>query len=70
MKKKSIILLLLCTCLFRSLAQDIQFAKIFQEAELQTRLMLQEIEKAKQAKPELVSPRSLNQGELKNGRFP
>jgi len=46
-------------------AQDIKLANVFTDAEKQTKLMLQEITKAKSGNPELVSPRTLNKGELK-----
>ncbi|HYE53572.1 MAG TPA: glycoside hydrolase family 88 protein [Chitinophagaceae bacterium] len=39
--------------------------KIFADAEKQTAVMLQEIPKAKAGKPELVSPRTLEKGELR-----
>src|SRR4030095_10321203 len=46
-------------------AQDIKLANVFADAEKQTNVMLQEIVKAKPANSELVSPRTLNKGELK-----
>ncbi len=46
-------------------AQNIQLSKVFADAEKQTQLMLQEIPKAKSANADLVSPRTLNKGELK-----
>lgn len=47
-------------------AQSIDVPKAFAQAAAQTKLMLQEIEKAKDpAKPELVSPRTLDNGNLK-----
>ena len=46
-------------------AQDIKLANVFADVEQQTKLMLQEITKARSANPELVSPRTLNKGELK-----
>ena len=48
-----------------ALAQDIKLPAIFSDAEKQTKLMLQEISKAKSANADLVSPRTLNKGELK-----
>ena len=68
MKKKIIISLLLYSCILNSWAQEIQTGEVFQEAEQQTRLMLQEIEKVNQVKPELVSPRSLDQGQSQRSR--
>ena len=47
-------------------AQKVNIKKAFDHAEKQTELMLQEIQKAKNsAKPELVSPRTLDNGNLK-----
>jgi len=47
-------------------AQDVNVKKAFQQAAAQTTLMLQEIKKsANPAKPELVSPRTLDHGVLK-----
>lgn len=45
--------------------QNIQLPKVFSDAERQTKLLLQEIIKAKSANAELVSPRTLDKGELK-----
>ena len=46
-------------------AQDIQLPKVFADAEKQTKVMLLEIPAAKAANADLVSPRTLNKGELK-----
>jgi len=47
-------------------AQKINVKKAFQQAAAQTKLMLQEVEKAASAaKPELISPRTLDNGKLK-----
>jgi unsaturated chondroitin disaccharide hydrolase len=46
-------------------AQDIKLANVFADAEKQTNVMLQEIPKIKSANADLVSPRTLNKGELK-----
>ena len=46
-------------------AQNIQLTKVFADAEKQTKIMLDEIPKARSANPDLVSPRTLNKGELK-----
>src|SRR4029450_11266909 len=45
--------------------QNVQLPKVFSDAERQTHLMLQEIAKAKSTNAELVSPRTLDKGELK-----
>jgi len=45
--------------------QNIQLSKVFSDAERQTHLMLQEIAKTKAGNAELVSPRTLDKGELK-----
>ena len=50
--------------------QNIQLPKVFSDAERQTHLMLQEIAKAKSTNAELVSPRTLDKGELKLVCFP
>src|SRR5258705_13333550 len=47
------------------LAQNGKLAGTFADAGKQTALMLQEITKAKMANPDLVSPRTLDKGELK-----
>ena len=58
-----LILLGLQTAVF---GQEINVKSAFQQAEAQTRLMLQEVAKsADPAKPELVSPRTLDHGNLK-----
>lgn len=46
-------------------AQKINVPKVFSEAEQQTQLMLQNIPAAKKGNPELVSPRTIEKGELK-----
>ncbi|WP_426328662.1 glycoside hydrolase family 88 protein [Pedobacter sp. R-06] len=59
----TIILLATQTCVF---AQEVNVKKAFQQAAAQTKLMLQEVEKAADpAKPELISPRTLDNGKLK-----
>ena len=59
----TIILLATQTFVF---AQKINVKKAFQQAAAQTKLMLQEVEKAASAaKPELISPRTLDNGKLK-----
>jgi len=46
-------------------AQEISIPTIFSDAEKQTEVMIREIAIAKQGKPELVSPRTLENGQLK-----
>ena len=55
----------MCGCLVNSYAQHIKLANIFNDAEKQTKIMLQEIPKAKSTNADLVSPRTLYKGELK-----
>lgn len=50
---------------FTACSKKMNLAKVFTDAEKQTQVMLQEIPKAKAGKPELVSPRTLEKGELK-----
>ena len=66
MKKKIISSVIgISGCIMIVCAQDIKIANVFTDAEKQTKLMLQEIAKAKSGNPDLVSPRTLNKGELK-----
>ncbi|QIL42493.1 glucuronyl hydrolase [Pedobacter sp. HDW13] len=59
----TLILFVAQTCCF---AQQVNVKKAFQQAAAQTRVMLQEIEKSKDpARPELISPRTLENGNLK-----
>ena len=51
--------------IFPGCTQQVKPGKVFNDAEKQTHLMLEEIPKAKHDKPELVSPRTLDKGELK-----
>lgn len=46
-------------------AQKINFPKVFADAELQSRMMLNEVPLVKKGKRELVSPRTIEKGELK-----
>lgn len=46
-------------------AQKVNLSKVFADAGQQTHLMLREIPLAKEGKPELVSPRTLEKGQLK-----
>ncbi|HEX3167368.1 MAG TPA: glycoside hydrolase family 88 protein [Chitinophagaceae bacterium] len=66
MKKKIINSVIAMTgCIIIACAQDIKPANVFADAEKQTKLMLQEISKAKLANADLVSPKTLTKGELK-----
>ena len=51
--------------LITSCSPKVNSSKIFDDAGIQAELMLKEIEKAKQNKPDLVSPRTIEKGELK-----
>ena len=55
-------LLLITTCVH---AQQLPLPQVFADAEKQTKVMLTDIPAAKGTKPELVSPRTLDKGELK-----
>src|SRR5687768_2517404 len=46
-------------------AQKVNMPKLIADAEQQTKLMLQNIPAAKKGNPELVSPRTIEKGELK-----
>jgi hypothetical protein len=62
------ILVLGCCLLFAGMivsAQQVNTRKVFSDAEKQTDLMLREIAVGKNGKPDLVSPRTLDKGELK-----
>lgn len=57
-------MLLMFAALFVN-AQKVKTKKVFKDAEKQTVVMLKEIPQAKNGKPELVSPRTLDNGELR-----
>ncbi|HEX5651433.1 MAG TPA: glycoside hydrolase family 88 protein [Chitinophagaceae bacterium] len=57
--------IILCCCAVSSCAQGKKMSNAFSDAEKQTAVMLSEIPKANAARPELVSPRTLEKGELK-----
>ena len=63
--KYSIIFTILVAAGFSTNEQNVDVAKVFSDAEQQTRLMLQNIPSAKKGNPDLVSPRTLENGELK-----
>ena len=65
MKRTIISSMIMLGWLVSSYAQDVKYSNVFNDAEKQTKLMLEEIPKAKSANADLVSPRTLNKGELK-----
>src|SRR5687768_5302142 len=66
MKKKIISgVIMISSWILVSSAQNIKLATIFSDAEKQTNVMLQEIPKARNGKPDVVSPRTLDKGELR-----
>lgn len=65
MMKCAIILTMFLVAGFSTNEQKVDIAKVFSDAEQQTRLMLQNIPSAKKGNPDLVSPRTLENGELK-----
>ena len=65
MKRTIVSSMIMGGCLVNSYAQNVKLSNVFNDAEKQTKLMLQEIPKAKTANADLVSPRTLNKGELK-----
>src|SRR5947207_7116329 len=58
-------LLLLLGCILTAHAQSSKLSAVFSDAEKQTTIMLQEIPKARKGNADLVSPRTLDKGELK-----
>ncbi|HET8828616.1 MAG TPA: glycoside hydrolase family 88 protein [Pelobium sp.] len=65
MKRKTIPLAILLAVILSSCSQKLHFKNEVTQAEMQTTLMLQEIPKAENKQGELVSPRTLESGELK-----
>ena len=65
MKRTIVSSMIMWGCLVNSYAQDVKLSNVFNDAEKQTKLILEEIPKAKMANADLVSPRTLNKGELK-----
>lgn len=64
--KYSIITIALLAVQTTVFAQEVNVKKAFQHAAAQTKLLLQEVEKsADPNKPELISPRTLDNGKLK-----
>lgn len=52
-------------CLLSATAQKVNFDRVFNDAATQTSLMLKEVEAKRANTPELVSPRTIEHGELK-----
>ena len=66
MKRKIIVSAVVFFTTFMTVySQNVKLSKVFADAEKQTKILLQEIPKAKSGNADLVSPRTLNNGELK-----
>ena len=65
MNQKTILIVLLLAASQVASAQKINTSKVFKDAEQQSRLMLKEVSAAKIGNPDLVSPRTLDKGQLK-----
>ena len=65
MNQKTILIVFLLAASQITSAQKINTTKVFKDAEQQTHLMLKEVNSAKIGKPDLVSPRTLDKGQLK-----
>jgi unsaturated chondroitin disaccharide hydrolase len=65
MKKQFSILIAVFGWLITTSAQDIKWKDVVSDAEKQSKLMIEEIPKAKNGNPALVSPRTLDKGALK-----
>jgi unsaturated chondroitin disaccharide hydrolase len=65
MHTKIICSLFFLAILFSSCSKKINVSKTLADAEVQTEFMLKEVKAARQNKPELVSPRTIEKGELK-----
>src|SRR5437868_3449748 len=66
MKKGFLIwMMLMLGSLTAALSQNIKYAALFADIERQTNLLLQEVAKVKSGKPDLASPRTVENGELK-----
>lgn len=60
------ILIVVSSCMFmESTAQKVNTGKVFKDAEAQTKFMLKQVEEVRSKKPELVTPRTIEEGELK-----
>lgn len=56
---------ILCGFLSSATAQQVNHGKVFADAEVQTKCMLKNVEEIRTKKPELVTPRTVEHGELK-----
>jgi unsaturated chondroitin disaccharide hydrolase len=65
MKKRILGSILIAGWMMTGCAQTAKLPAVFTDAEKQSHLMMEEIQKVKSSKPELVSPRSLDKGQLK-----
>lgn len=65
MKKSILGSILVAGWMMTGCAQTAKLPAVFTDAEKQTHLMIEEVQKVKSSKPELVSPRSLDKGQLK-----
>lgn len=65
MKKRIATIIVSASLVLAGHAQDIKTNAVFSDAEKQTKLMLQEIPTAKKGNADLVSPRTLDKGDLK-----
>src|SRR5258706_5135675 len=66
MKHRIIIAMLIMLCgLIKVSSQSINHPVIFRDVEKQTKILLQEVGKVKNSKPDLASPRTVESGELK-----
>ena len=66
MKRKIIsCIIITVSCIITVFSQNIKHADILKDVETQTNVLLQEVAKVKDSKPDLVSPRTVENGELK-----
>lgn len=65
MKQKIINCIIIAISLTTAYSQNIKYAEVLNDAEKQTTVLLQEIGKVKGSKPDLASPRTVENGELK-----
>jgi len=66
MKQRMIVTLVVTvSCIATAFSQSIKHSIILNDAEKQTRVLVEEVEKARMDKPDLASPRTVEKGELK-----
>src|SRR5688572_25627065 len=65
MKKRIIGVMLISGWMMTGCAQTVKLSNVFSDAGKQSHLMIEEITKVNKERPELVSPRSLDKGQLK-----